>query len=482
MTYQLLKSIYYTDKEKQASRGRQTAHCRGCKSRDEKIEAQAHKLGILQKRVTELEAALGLAPKKIPKGDSTPSSQQGRKSNTEEENQKKQGGSKKGRMGGVRKKPDSKTNDGVISVEIPDACPDCGNSLDNKGTRERRVVDIEKKVIQDIVYRIARGYCRCCNKVATGRVPALPGFMIGNQLLAEIAVQHYIHGIPLGKILSMYGNQLGLGTVLGALTRIGEKLEPMVEVCRQFLLSSSMIQADETSWRTDGRNGYAWFFGNEYVSYYLFTHTRSGDVVEKVLGTEALQCVLVVDRYAAYNRAPCRLQYCYAHLLRDVEAVSEEYIDHPQVLPFCDRLMDCLKSAMKLRRQVGPENYPSQAKAIQNEMLLLTAEKHDHLAIQYLQRLFRDNASKLYHWVQSPLVPAENNFSEREIRTTVIARKNSFGSQSEKGAKTRSIWMTILQTAKKRTRGDPRDWLVDTLNKIAANPTVDLASLLPTIP
>jgi hypothetical protein len=112
-------------------------------------------------------------------------------------------------------------------------------------------------------------------------------------------------------------------------------------------------------------------------------------------------------------------------------------------------------------------------------MLLLTGEKHEHLAIKHLQNLFRSNASKLYHWVDSPLVPAENNYSEREVRTTVIARKNSFGSQSIKGAKTRSIWMTILQTAKKRARGDPRDWLTETLNKLTSNSALDLATALP---
>ena len=65
----------------------------------------------------------------------------------------------------------------------------------------------------------------------------------------------------------MQGNKLELGTVLGALARVAERLEPLVEVCRQFLLRSLVNQADETSWRTDGRNGYAWFFGNEHVSY-----------------------------------------------------------------------------------------------------------------------------------------------------------------------------------------------------------------------
>ncbi|MBI3941357.1 MAG: transposase, partial [Acidobacteria bacterium] len=39
-----------------------------------------------------------------------------------------------------------------------------------------------------------------------------------------------------------------------------------------------------------------------------------------------------------------------------------------------------------------------------------------------------------------------DNRCERELRPTVIARKVSFGSQSEAGAKTREIMMSLLHT------------------------------------
>ena len=48
-------------------------------------------------------------------------------------------------------------------------------------------------------------------------------------------------------------------------------------------------------------------------------------MAKEVLGTEALGGVLIVDRFSAYNRAPCALQYCYAHLLRDVEDLQQEF-------------------------------------------------------------------------------------------------------------------------------------------------------------
>ena len=64
------------------------------------------------------------------------------------------------------------------------------------------------------------------------------------------------------------------------------------------------------------------------------------------------------------------------------------------------------------------------------------------------------------------------NLAERDLRPTVIARKVSFGSQSEAGAKTRSILMTVLHTLKKRT-SEPGAVLKTTLDQLAQDPTLD---------
>ena len=63
----------------------------------------------------------------------------------------------------------------------------------------------------------------------------------------------------------------------------------------------------------------------------------------------------------------------------------------------------------------------------------------------------REQAARLYHWAKAPTIPADNNRAERELRPLVIARKISFGSQSEQGAQTREILMSVLHTLAKRT-------------------------------
>ena len=88
-------------------------------------------------------------------------------------------------------------------------------------------------------------------------------------------------------------------------------------------------------------------------------------------------------------------------------------------------------------------------------------------------RIFSEKrADRLYHWADDPSIPADNNLAERELRPLVIARKISFGSQSDDGAKTREILMTVLHTLKNRT-SDVFSTFKDFLNKLAENTHLD---------
>ena len=59
----------------------------------------------------------------------------------------------------------------------------------------------------------------------------------------------------------------------------------------------------------------------------------------------------VVDRYRAYNRLPFELQYCYAHLKRDVEKLEKEFPKSVEVRKFCRALGRQLAAAMGLRKK-----------------------------------------------------------------------------------------------------------------------------------
>jgi hypothetical protein len=145
------------------------------------------------------------------------------------------------------------------------------------------------------------------------------------------------------------------------------------------------------------------------------------------------------------------LQYCYAHLLREVQSLEKEFPNQVEVFVFVSVFAPLLSAAMQLRGQgLESTEFRLQARQLKERIIHWGDQAAHHPGIQRIQNIFRDHPERLFHWAEDPQVPAENNFAERELRPLVIARKISFGSQSEKGARTREVLMSVLHTLRKR--------------------------------
>ncbi len=153
--------------------------------------------------------------------------------------------------------------------------------------------------------------------------------LYGNDLITHVVMQHYGYGVPLGRMEAQLG--IGYGSLMASLHRVSGLLRPVIDKLIDEYRQAPLKHADEISWRTDGQNGYVWLFCTPNTSLFRFRKTRSASVAKEVFGEEALPGDLVVDRYQAYNRAPCQIQYCYAHLLRDVKDLQKEFPDDPEV-------------------------------------------------------------------------------------------------------------------------------------------------------
>jgi hypothetical protein len=106
---------------------------------------------------------------------------------------------------------------------------------------------------------------------------------------------------------------------------------------------------------------------------------------------------------------------------------------------------------MKLRAQeLSAPRFRQQALELKAQIQGQIQAPAQHPGIQKIQNIFREKAARLYHWTKNSAIPADNNRAERELRPLVIARKISFGSQSEQGSQTREILMSVLHTLRKR--------------------------------
>lgn len=444
-------------------------YCKGCLAKQERIKELEQENACLKDklRCQRRTAKEGFF------GSSTPSSKVPVKPNSSTQHQRNRGGAKPGHKGHGRSSICEQDADAVETVAIDNVCPDCGNALEEKGTRSRTVIDCQPVKMKKIVYHLQRKRCPKCKKVISARPPGvLAKCLYSNQLLAYVAVQHYIYGNTLGQIEKQTG--IGYSSLIDAMHQLAKRLKDVPESLIQLYRDSPLKHADETGWRTDGQNGYAWLFCTPEVSIFRFRRTRSGSVAREVFGPEPLPGVLVVDRYNGYNSMPCSIQYCYAHLLRTVKGLEKDFPENTEIASFVQALAPQLANAMSLRTlDITDRQFKQQAAKIKDAIINITNHQAKHPAIQKVQDIFRQKAARLYHWADDRNIPADNNRAERELRPLVIARKISFGSQSDAGARTREILMTVLHTLKKKTT-DVTAAFKSALDKLAQRDTVNL--------
>lgn len=451
-------------------------YCKGCFEKQRKIDQ-------LLEENQRLKAKLRYQDRREKEGffgSCTPSSKLPFKVNSREENRNHKGGARLGHPGHGRRSHSEETADELIPIEIGDICPECGGPLKLKEIRNRTVIESEPLKPKKILYRLPHKQCSLCHRVFRAKVPSvLPKSLYGNQITAQMVVMHYFHGIPMGRICEMTGIQLG--SLVDIFHRLSGYFAPALELLKEQYRLSPVKHADETGWRIDGQNGYAWLFCTSETSLFSFQNTRSASVPRSIFGKEKLPGVLVVDRYNAYNKTPVQIQYCYAHLLRDVKKLEKEFPDDQEITSFVSTLAPLLVQAMHLRSQpLTDEQYYQQAKQIQQEIMEVNKRAAHHLAIRATQDIFNTNENRLYHWVQDRRVPPDNNQAERDLRPTVIARKVSFGTSSDAGSKTRSVLMSVLHTLnKRRGKQSLESVFKNLLDELAKNPKVQIASLLP---
>jgi len=450
--------------------------CPGCFEKQRQIDALTEEVKRLKARLNYLERK----EKEGYFGSSTPSSQVPIKSNAPRENQGKRGGARPGHRGHGRQRFDESGADRIIRVEseVGNRCPRCGGPLEDKGIESHGVIDMPPLKTERILYQLPKRYCPRCQKSYQPPTPGvLPRSLYGNQLVATVATLHYLHGIPMGRITEQIG--IGLGPLVKLFHRLAKLFSPIPNRLIEPYRHAPVKHADETGWRNDGQSGYVWLFATDKISLFLFRKTRSSSVPREVFGERPLPGTLVVDRYKAYNKAPCQIQYCYAHLLREVEEMGKEFSEVDEVKTFVGTLAPLLAQAMHLRSlPITDAQFYEEAEKIKTQIREIVHAPAQHLAIRRMQELFHDNEGRLYHWAKDRRVAADNNLAERDLRPTVIARKVSFGSQSDTGAQSRGVLMTTLHTLKKQSKIDVTSTLKTILDQLAKDPSLDPYPLL----
>lgn len=409
-----------------------------------------------------------------PFGSSTPSSKIPVKANSSEEDRKKSGGLPKGHPGHGRNEvsePDER-------IDLPKpTCPVSHLALMNCSVRTRTVVHVEPARCVTKQYTVYRGWCPACGCYHESEVPGvMPRFAFSNDLIAQILVDHFGNGIPLGT-LARRAN-VKKAALRNMAHRVAEMLEGGLPALLGGFRAAPVKHADETTWSCDGRRGYAWGFFTPDISLYRFRGTRGAAVADEVFGDGPHVGVLGVDRYAVYGGSwKGRIQYCLEHYKRNVRDLLEAEPENKEYNKCIPRFLDLLKEAMTLRGRHRGKEYNDESRRLRDEILEWIAQPVKDGRLKGYFEFMDKMRHRFFQWVEHPEVEAENNLAERRLRPLVVARKVCFGSQSEKGLRTRETLMSIIDTLSLRC-DDPVARLSQVLDAIGRDRKADVAGLL----
>ena len=451
--------------------------------RDERIRRQDARIARLERELERLRAeaaggACGTGPKP-PFGSSTPSSKIPVKPNSGEEARLRRGGRPKGHAGSGRAAFDG-TEPGLRESDVwpeEETCPDCGLRLVEVSVKDRSFHDADAAVAHKSLVHIHRRICPKCKRTYAGRPPhVLPRVGLGNRLGAQAVWDMTVAGIPMRRLARRLG--IKYGSLKSFVSCAADLLEPAMDRLLEDFRAAAVKHADETTWRCDGKNGYAWGFFSPLVALYRFRQTRSADVPREVFGEGPHAGVLVVDRYSAYPAAwRGKLQDCFEHLKRRCGDILESGVADDLSRKALEEMLDCLRRAMRLRRTASADSYGPESLALRDRMVALAGTKVRDGAADGFLDIFREHPERLFQWANHPEVPAENNFAERGVRPLVLARKSCFGSQSEKGLRTREILTSVMHTLALRHE-DPVEVLRRGFDAYSRDPSANIAEIL----
>ena len=189
--------------------------------------------------------------------------------------------------------------------------------------------------------------------------------------------------------------------------------------------------------------------------YYYIDRHRSSEVVRKMLG-ESISGILITDFYSSYNQIEAKKQKCLVHVLRDIKNyLEEETADRLILKEIKEGIEWLIEKGLELQKEAGTATSECIAWQINRQILkerldgLCNLESEDENAARLIKRLNRFKG-EILTFADYSSVEYHNNRAERALRPLVVTRKISYGSQTEQGARTTCIMMSILQTCQIR--------------------------------
>ncbi|RPI95709.1 MAG: IS66 family transposase [Chloroflexi bacterium] len=283
----------------------------------------------------------------------------------------------------------------------------------------------------------------------------LPHAQLGLNALATAMVMRVCYRLPLRQIARLFAQLPGLkispGGISKQLRRVAKWLEKHYHRLKLVIRAAGVVHADETGWRTNGRNGYLWALSTADHTLYHVDRSRGGKVIVDLLGKAFGHAgqTLVSDFYSVYDQFDGPQQKCLAHLLRelrDTAAKRPEMAGHG-FFRRCKRLVQEMLRLKNKRAGLKAKEYWRKVEQLERRLEELSRQSWGDADADRLSGRLAKYRQKLTTFLHKQQVDGTNNAAERAIRPAVVMRKITGGSRSAEGARAWSILASVMRTS-----------------------------------
>jgi transposase len=272
----------------------------------------------------------------------------------------------------------------------------------------------------------------------------------------------------------LFGARISTGAVEAILARAADALAEPHEELLARVRSARALNVDETGWRTAGERRALWGAFTPRHAFFTVAPDRHEDRAKQLLADT--QAIVTSDRWWAYTHLPLtRRQLCFSHLKRDFAAHAERLAAERQFgeagLELCERVFwawevfqhtgdrrELKRTVRSLQRRYKPIIRSYATKRARNKRC------------RGMARNLLKAWPALWTFAAHKGVEPTNNHAERALRSAVIYRKLSLGSQSEGGERRierllsahttcrlqrRSLFAYLSELLTAHARGDP---------------------------
>ena len=375
-----------------------------------------------------------------------------------------------------------------ILHDLPESekvCPNDGTALVEIGRETSEQVEFIPATARVRVHVRPKYACpRCKTGVRIAPMPPqpIPKSLASPSLLAFIAVSKYADALPLYRqagILERIGIDVSRATLAHWMVRVGELVQPLINLMRERLLAHDFVQCDESRFqvlkepgKTAQSQSYVWVQrgapDDHPLVLYEYDPSRSAEVPKRLF--EGYQGILQTDGYEGYGalgREPGIVHIgCWAHARRRfVDALKgagtkrKKGAKRTKKQSQAEAGLRFLQKLYAIERSVKDARPAERLRVRQQQSLPVVASLRSWLdgalatvvprsltgeALAYLDGQW----PKLVRVFEYGQVPLDTNAVENAIRPFAVGRKNWMFADTVRGAEASANLYSLIETAK----------------------------------